>query len=231
MSANRKRIRRETPIALRIVLAALTFLSLATAACWLDSYRERAPQAMSDEQIVIRQLIEAIAGSDLSSMPVIGAQARYRFGQRDMLELRTRQGRLILRSYAELPPGALVRPKDMDWHGFRWRERVIRGWPPSLLRGPLNAPGDTKIVEVNIPFWAPMVLLLAYPTMHLAVVLYRRRRIPRDYCPDCGYRLAGNRTGRCPECGRRCSQFTHVNASALRNESRNTDQIIDPQEK
>lgn len=47
--------------------------------------------------------------------------------------------------------------------------------------------------------WTP--LLLAGPIYVIGRRLQRHRRRKRGLCLDCGYNLAGNTTGRCPECG------------------------------
>lgn len=43
---------------------------------------------------------------------------------------------------------------------------------------------------------------LVWPGLVALGLLRRRRRARRGCCPDCGYDLTGNVTGRCPECGR-----------------------------
>lgn len=51
---------------------------------------------------------------------------------------------------------------------------------------------------VFVPLWLPLVGV-AIPT----TLAWRRcRRFPPGYCQKCGYDLAGNATGLCPECGK-----------------------------
>ena len=58
-----------------------------------------------------------------------------------------------------------------------------------------TAPG---VSEILFPLWAPF-LAAALPT---AYAWYRCRRRPPGHCPKCGYDLAGNTAGVCPECGK-----------------------------
>lgn len=46
------------------------------------------------------------------------------------------------------------------------------------------------------------VLFLAALCWLLVNVRAVLRRLPKGFCPDCGYDLTGNTSGRCPECGR-----------------------------
>ena len=51
-------------------------------------------------------------------------------------------------------------------------------------------------IRYQIPLWLPLVIV-AIPT----TILWRRDRRPRKgHCPDCGYNLTGNESGKCPEC-------------------------------
>lgn len=61
--------------------------------------------------------------------------------------------------------------------------------------------GDSYI-SLDVSAWLVIGLLLAYPLGH--AVWQRRRttlRRARGLCLTCGYNLAGNTSGRCPECG------------------------------
>jgi hypothetical protein len=54
--------------------------------------------------------------------------------------------------------------------------------------------------SMGLPLWM-LFLLSALPT---AFLWWRgRRRIPPGHCRNCGYNLAGNVSGVCPECGER----------------------------
>ena len=56
------------------------------------------------------------------------------------------------------------------------------------------------VIELDLPLW--MAVLAIFVVM--AVISYRRRRPPSRGCPNCGYDLRGNTSGRCPECGTAC---------------------------
>ncbi len=110
-----------------------------------------------------------------------------------------------------------------------WTHYAAVGWPMRLLwvgrqqdefesrmrtvpwqgeRRPAGSPGFT-VIEGNWPLgviWTGQALCAA---MWLAVVaafplgfsMRRRWRLRRNQCIACGYRLKGNTTGVCPECG------------------------------
>lgn len=52
--------------------------------------------------------------------------------------------------------------------------------------------------EVSWALW-PLVACTVLPT--LVLLWMRRERVPPGMCRACGYDLAGNTSGRCPECG------------------------------
>ena len=57
---------------------------------------------------------------------------------------------------------------------------------------------------VMFPLWLPSLLLAVYPTIAFIRGPYRRyRRRKKGLCLKCGYNLAGNISGICPECGER----------------------------
>ena len=75
-----------------------------------------------------------------------------------------------------------------------WRIRLDPArpvWMPYWKRG---LSGTRSLV---LPLWIPL-LLIAMPTLYLWWV---DRRIPPGHCSKCGYNLAGNVSGICPECG------------------------------
>lgn len=82
---------------------------------------------------------------------------------------------------------------------YRWRVGVREGC--RMARG--DGPYFTFLVSYLVcPVWLPLVPLLAYPTVAFVrgpVRRFRRRR--RGLCLQCGYKLTGNVTGICPECG------------------------------
>ena len=87
-------------------------------------------------------------------------------------------------------------PVDPDWSWWRprWRNGlgVSQPW-----------------CAVNIPLWIPLALCL---TVSGAAWIPPRRR-ERGVCHKCGYDLAGNTTGVCPECGETARAVLHGSAS------------------
>lgn len=55
------------------------------------------------------------------------------------------------------------------------------------------------VVPLLMPLW-PVLLFFTVPTM-LIIWWPSRPGIPPGHCRKCGYNLAGNVSGRCPECG------------------------------
>lgn len=55
--------------------------------------------------------------------------------------------------------------------------------------------------EVSSPPWIPLSLIMSYPVIRLVRVLRLTARCRRGLCVRCGYNLAGNISGVCPECG------------------------------
>ena len=76
----------------------------------------------------------------------------------------------------------------------------VRSWMGIGYARP--TPSSDHIIMVSCPFWIPVLILAAYPT--LAFIRDPRRRWNRrrhDLCLRCGYNLEGNVSGVCPECG------------------------------
>ena len=57
--------------------------------------------------------------------------------------------------------------------------------------------GRCMAVKGVVPLWL-VLLPLAIPVMWL----WHKERLPPGCCPECGYNLTGNVSGRCPECGK-----------------------------
>ena len=61
---------------------------------------------------------------------------------------------------------------------------------------------DWRWAALTVPLWVVVALLFVHPGVAwLRGPVLRRRRLSRDQCMGCGYDLAGNVSGRCPECG------------------------------
>ena len=82
--------------------------------------------------------------------------------------------------------------------GFEWQ------WDPheGVLEYGISAYGGAmpQIRRVAAPLWALTILTGALPTIWLAAVWRRRRRMVQGRCATCGYDLRAS-TARCPECG------------------------------
>lgn len=112
------------------------------------------------------------------------------------LRLTTRHGGFIL-SY-----GVFLHDKPLgigDIYGSSWtRFGFVLERYESLPNPPIFIDGWA----LQVPFWCPVILFLAYPTLAFLrgpVRRYRRRK--RGLCVRCGYNLTGNVSGVCPECG------------------------------
>ena len=93
-----------------------------------------------------------------------------------------------------------VKPVDWDFAGFAYcqapvlpgsdRGRILRDVPPR------------RVALVVVPLWFPFVIFSAYPVIaFIRGPLRRHQRRRKGLCVKCGYDLAGNVSGVCPECG------------------------------
>ena len=71
----------------------------------------------------------------------------------------------------------------------------LTGESPGFWRLPHFVSGGVSVLYV--PLWLPF-LVVAIPSV---IVWWRSRRARRGHCERCGYNLAGNVSGICPECG------------------------------
>lgn len=60
---------------------------------------------------------------------------------------------------------------------------------------------NIKYAGLSVHLWLPTLLFAIYPLIVIRRLLRRRRRLRRGLCLTCGYSLAGNVSGVCPECG------------------------------
>lgn len=85
---------------------------------------------------------------------------------------------------------AWVRPKGEDriaFPGIKWTTYLFFG---------------ARYNSLTISLWLLLPLFAAYPLLAFTrgpLRHHHRRR--RGLCPQCGYNLTGNESGRCPECG------------------------------
>lgn len=143
-------------------------------------------------QIAIVALIAVILlGALLSFRWAFGYQAPNR-----RYEWFVVQGNLYINTvaagYVATQPGWPWRP------GFAvHRARLFLPWvsPPSIEKlGPSRW-------HAVLPLYVPIVLLCAVALYPRIPFIRRRWRAKRGLCPNCGYDVTGNVSGRCPECG------------------------------
>ena len=77
--------------------------------------------------------------------------------------------------------------------------RSWRNWYPKFMTTREKNMPSVWALHGMIPFWMP-TLLAGVPTLYL---FWRdRRNRLAGFCGRCGYNLFGNKSGKCPECGR-----------------------------
>ena len=104
---------------------------------------------------------------------------------------------------ARLPDGRVIRAqrtkRAIAWSHFgityASREREVVKFP--TLENYFTSDGAWS---VGIPLTYLFILFAILPGVW-AIRFYRTRRTPEGHCISCGYNLAGNTSGVCPECG------------------------------
>lgn len=100
---------------------------------------------------------------------------------------------LVRESVQPMPAGGGVRQP----HSFTIA--YCFGW---LEAGGFSYHSDSRLLYSYLYLWLPTLLFAIYPFVVFAHrPLRRRRRLRRGLCLTCGYSLAGNVSGVCPECG------------------------------
>ncbi len=98
------------------------------------------------------------------------------------------------RAHADDGPVSLTR---IGGRAFGFTSAVVPVWDG-------NVTVNDREAKVYAPIWAVAMLFAAYPMIVLVFGARRRRRERRrrdDECLECGYKLTGNESGVCPECG------------------------------
>ena len=173
----------------KAVIVLLMLGAIGTAVLSADSYRVRKP----DPRLPGKQPICGMA-----LLPSAGFEVHYFLDDRRHAFVGVHKGTLALSYLSFVEPGVLVRPIDIQFGRFRFKQRT---WSTVASWGPCR-PGNYRVREPTSPLWLPLVLFATYPTIALIrgpVRRYRRRR--RGLCIRCGYNLTGNISGVCPECG------------------------------
>lgn len=114
-------------------------------------------------------------------------------GRAVTVDIAIHNGELLV-TVAHLDTGYSVPPEQDGWY-FVSPFYDIRDYQFSLLRA--YARNGITCTPVRV-LLLPVILVLGFLT---AVLWYRDRRPPKGHCQSCGYDLAGNVSGACPECG------------------------------
>jgi hypothetical protein len=64
-----------------------------------------------------------------------------------------------------------------------------------------KAPRSYRRTDYYLPYWCILAVTLPLPTLFFARRQRRLRWLKQNHCVNCGYPLAGNTSGICPECG------------------------------
>ena len=76
------------------------------------------------------------------------------------------------------------------------------GPKPSGGGGASDSVQGGEVVVVFVPYWCVLAVTLPLPVGRLIRRRRSARRRKMNLCTDCGYDLAGNISGICPECGK-----------------------------
>ena len=81
--------------------------------------------------------------------------------------------------------------------------------PGLLFVGPLwDYTLNSPVMEIALTVACVAISVLAWGYIAgriIGVIVARRKRIAKGFCPVCGYNLTGNTSGVCPECGTKIS--------------------------
>ena len=114
----------------------------------------------------------------------------------------TEAGRLESHWVSFLDPGGL----HISYGPYTWRTRPTQYFAPPFAGFGYahHRTVNQEYRELKIPYWALLLLFIAYPTFAFIRGPVRRwRRQRKGLCVYCGYDLTGNVSGVCPECGKR----------------------------
>jgi hypothetical protein len=101
----------------------------------------------------------------------------------------------------EYSPLDALRTDDSEWDWSREARKRLSAFTwerTNFWTSPEMIPGANYLFQ--FPAWAPMLVLIVLPTLHLAVLIRGKRRTKSGLCPACGYDIRAN-PQRCSECG------------------------------
>lgn len=186
----------------RTLAVALTLLTLAVGALWVDSFRARWTEPLTAEQErMIASFMDEFDGLREVPSP-FGLDWSYQRDRHAWFRIRTRKGDLLISSEAGILSKTAV-PTDVEssWCGFGYERWTSRQGSLGANNGTPALHADFQVSTVTIPFWALIVALAFYPIVFLIRGPLRRRiRLQRGLCAACGYNLSHSQN-RCPECG------------------------------
>ena len=185
----------------KAAIIALALAAAATAVFWMDSYRARSPRLLTPEgqELLKTPLFEFEPPDPLTR---IGSGMTRFLGDRKILRIENRIGRLNVRYDSGIKTGTPVPRVNVEFLGFQHKQWM---WTSSITGsqdGQPNIFDDYHVREIPLPFWALFAAFASYPTLALVRGPIRRwRRRSRGLCIRCAYNLTGNVSGVCPECG------------------------------
>lgn len=95
----------------------------------------------------------------------------------------------------------LGRDIDRRFGGFELAagtDQVLEYWG---YRATYGTQMPNRFWSIQVPLWAPLLILAVLPARRARRAAARWRRVRRGLCAACGYDLRGSAASRCPECG------------------------------
>ena len=202
-----------------IALVLCTLAAVSSGLLWIDSYRARRSEFISQERAWIdgvaqrlfdqrRALppwVENLRGGDWSRSVRDGSI----LGDRTNIWFRTRDGQASLgaEGYIARRPGPYARPQLFGWDRLCYRYNVPPGFTCGTGRSTeamrWHSSRQWYSHEISAPIGLIFAVFAAWPVhrMLFGRLLRRRYRRKHGLCRQCGYDLTGNVSGVCSECG------------------------------
>ncbi len=125
-------------------------------------------------------------------------------GDSDVVSFLTKTGSLTFRHIHSVKgvPGMIPRCLVENVPNVYGHFKLNHLWTVEFTRRAIPTPPGGRRFEIEFPLGFATVALAAYPIIAFIGGPVRRwRRRKRGLCVRCGYNLAGNVSGVCPECG------------------------------